>query len=93
MPRSSKARRVPRCIPRAVTAEEFFADISKTVRGIHEFLGLPAVEPVRHQVLNRNPLEFPEPDEDSVKRLREFYRPWNEKLFGVIGRDLGWNDH
>ncbi|MEV5837500.1 sulfotransferase domain-containing protein [Nocardia sp. NPDC052112] len=76
-----------------VTAEDFFADISKTVCGVHEFLGLPAVEPVHHHVLNRNPLEIPEPDADSVARLREFYRPWNEKLFEVIGCDLGWNDH
>ncbi|MEU0504045.1 sulfotransferase [Nocardia sp. NPDC005998] len=76
-----------------VTAEDFFADICKTVRGIHEFLGLPAIEPVLHHVLNRNPLEFPDPDDASVARLREFYRPWNEQLFELIDRDLGWNDH
>ena len=50
-------------------------------------------EPFRHHVSNRNPLEFPEPDEDSVARLCELYRPCNEKLFEVIGRDLEWNDH
>lgn len=76
---------------RIVSANDFFGDISKTVCDIHEFLGLPPVEPVRHHILNKNPLEFPKPDDESIARLREFYRPWNEKLFTLLDRDLGWN--
>ncbi|MGW4353487.1 sulfotransferase domain-containing protein [Nocardia sp. NPDC004582] len=76
-----------------VAAEDFFADASKTVCGIHEFLGLPAIEPEPHtEVTNRNPLEFPPADAATLTRLREFYRPYNEELFELLGRDLGWND-
>ncbi|GAB4583122.1 sulfotransferase domain-containing protein [Nocardia sp. IFM 10818] len=75
-----------------VTAEEFFADIPKTVCRIHEFLGLPQVVPQIRTVLNRNPLDFPPLDAETAARLREFYRPWNERLFDLLERDLGWND-
>ncbi|WP_433670617.1 sulfotransferase domain-containing protein [Nocardia sp. CA-136227] len=75
-----------------VAAEDFFADVSRTVCGIHEFLGLPAVEPELHaEVVNRNPLEYPPAEAESLGRLREFYRPYNEELFELLGRDLGWN--
>lgn len=75
-----------------VKAEDFFDDIGKTVREIHEFLGLPPIEPDPHGVLNQNPLQFPPADEESRAKLREFYRPWNERLYDVLDRDLGW-DH
>ncbi|MFJ9362927.1 hypothetical protein ACIRRA_00695 [Nocardia sp. NPDC101769] len=39
-----------------VAAEDFFAGVPATVCGIHEFLGLPAIEPQLHaEVLVRNP--------------------------------------
>lgn len=76
-----------------VVAEDFFADAVAAVCGIHEFLGLPAIEPEPHaEVLNRNPLEFPAPDAESLARLRAFYHPYNERLFELLERDLGWND-
>ncbi|MTE11476.1 hypothetical protein [Nocardia aurantiaca] len=75
-----------------VVAEDFFADVSETVCGIHEFLGLPAIGPrLRAHVLNRNPLEFPLAEAESLARLREFYRPYNERLYELLDRDLGWN--
>ncbi|MTJ60889.1 hypothetical protein GL305_34675 [Nocardia seriolae] len=76
-----------------VAAEDFFADVTKTVCGIHEFLGLPAIPPRPHAaVLNRNPLEFPPAEAESMARLRQFYRPHNELLFELLERDLGWNN-
>jgi hypothetical protein len=33
-----------------------------------------------------------EPDEATLRGLGEYYRPHNERLFALIGRDLGWHD-
>ena len=33
-----------------------------------------------------------EPDEATLRALGEHYRPHNERLFELIGRDLGWHD-
>lgn len=72
-------------------AEDFFADTPGTVCAIHEFLGLPALKPDIHEVVNRNPLAVPPADEEARDKLREFYRPWNEKLYALLGRDLNWD--
>jgi hypothetical protein len=74
-----------------VRAEDFFQDIRGTVCGVHEFLGLPPVEPKLHHVLNQNPLKFPDADDTSVTKLREFYKPWNAELYELLGADLGWD--
>jgi hypothetical protein len=33
-----------------------------------------------------------EPDERTLRELAAYYRPHNERLFRMIGRDLGWHD-
>jgi sulfotransferase family protein len=71
-------------------SEDFFQDPARTVCGIHEFLGLPPIAPELHEAVNQNPLRPPAAEEDTRSRLREFYRPWNEKLYQLLDRDLGW---
>jgi hypothetical protein len=71
-------------------SEDFFADISGTVCRIHEFLGLPPIPPLLHGVVNQNPMKSPEFADDTRSRLREFYRPWNQQLYQLLDRDLGW---
>lgn len=73
-----------------VKAEDFFDDTIATVCAIHEFLGLPPKPPTMHKAVNQNPLQAPRQDPESRARLVEFYRPFNEELYEVIGRDLGW---
>ena len=33
-----------------------------------------------------------EPTEQTLRELGAYYRPHNERLFRLIGRDLGWHD-
>nr|WP_296780762.1 sulfotransferase domain-containing protein [Rhodococcus sp. (in: high G+C Gram-positive bacteria)] len=73
-----------------VRAEDFFDDTVATVRSIHEFLELPPVTPVIHKAVNQNPLKAPPQDPDSRARLVEFYQPFNEELYTLLGRDLEW---
>lgn len=74
-----------------VTADEYFADNPGTMNRIYDFLGLSGLLPVAHANVNENPLKFPSQDERSRDRLREFYAPWNARLYEVLGRDLGWD--
>src|SRR5262249_50668965 len=71
-------------------AEDFFEDIASAVCGIHEFLEIPSLAPEIHEVVNRNPIPPPPMEEETRQKLVEFYRPWNEKLYTLIDRDMGW---
>ena len=33
-----------------------------------------------------------EPDAQTLRELGAYYRPHNERLFALLGRDLGWHD-
>lgn len=75
---------------RVVRAEDFFRSPQETVGGIHEFLGLPRIEPVMRGIVLENPLRLPPADEETNERLRAFYWPWNHQLYEILGEDLGW---
>ncbi|WP_169797442.1 sulfotransferase family protein [Skermania pinensis] len=73
-------------------AEEFFADIPGTLCRVHDFLDLPAVPPTIRPAVNQNPLPgLPPRDPETDRRLAEFFAPWNEQLYELLDRDLGWN--
>ncbi len=72
-------------------AEDFFQNTSSAVEGIHEFLGLQPMKPEIHKVINQNPIKPPPVDEETQRRLHDFYRPWNEKLYALLDRDMGWD--
>lgn len=71
-------------------AEDFFKDVRGTICELHRFLGIPAIEPQLHEIKNQNPIKAPPFDDETRAKLKEFYRPWNEKLYEVIGRDMNW---
>ena len=60
------------------------------VCGIHEFLGLTPIKPEIHQIANQNSIKAPPFDKEAREKLKAFYRPWNEKLYALLDRDMGW---
>jgi len=71
-----------------VDAAEFFRDPRSTAKQIYGFLGLPEVEPLVIEEQNPGP---PGKLDDSIREnLAEFFRPYNEELYALLGRDLGW---
>jgi hypothetical protein len=72
-------------------SEDFFKDTVSAVCGIHEFLGIPRKGPEIHKIVNQNPIQAPPMEESTRRRLKEFYRPWNEQLYQLIGRNMGWD--
>lgn len=74
-----------------MAAEDFFRDPVETVVDVQRFLGLRSVAPTLHRgAVNVNHLVTPPEDKDARVALAEFYRPWNEELYDLLDRDLGW---
>jgi len=58
---------------------------------IQTFLEIPKAEIAgTGRPLNRNPLQKEGMDESSRRALKEFYQPYNEKLYALIGARYGW---
>lgn len=77
---------------RVLDVGEYFLDANSFLKEIQGFVGLPRVEtlPAFSRKMNENPLKLPKPDEASLAKLREFFRPHNEKLWDVIGERFSW---
>jgi len=84
-------QRFPRERVRILRAEDFFEDIAGTVCDLHRFLDLPPIAPQIHKVMNKNPLPAPPFEPETREKLRAFYRPWNEQLYVLLGRDMRWD--
>jgi hypothetical protein len=72
-----------------LTSEEFFSDTPRVFSQVLEFLGLPPWAPPRFNAFNPGTYSEMEP---SMRRwLVEYFAPHNERLYQLIGRDLGWS--
>ncbi len=71
-----------------LTLEDLVADPHRTLDGVHEFIGLPP-----HRYAELKPLHTASYDAippDVHARLTEYFRPRNQRLYRLLGRDLGW---
>jgi Sulfotransferase domain len=71
-----------------LTLEDLAADPQGTLDAVHEFLELP-----RHRYEGLRALHvatYDPVDPDVRARLSEYFRPLNERLYELVGRDFGW---
>jgi hypothetical protein len=71
-----------------MTLEELAEDPQHALDGLHRFLELPP-----HRYENLPPLHTAVYDSIAPElraRLAEYFRPHNERLYELLGRDLGW---
>ncbi len=72
--------------------EDYFQDRSQSLADACEFLGVPALSlPEVDFRVNENPLRLPPPDEESLQKLSDFYRPYNEQLWDLLGEQFDWS--
>jgi hypothetical protein len=69
--------------------EELVTEPERALERIHEHLGLPAYRNGELPVLNAGTYE--PMAEATRERLREYFRPHNERLRELIGIDFGWS--
>lgn len=71
---------------------DYFIDRNQFLEEIYRFVGLPDFEcPPSQDKVNENPLNLPPPDDDSIQKLAEFYKPHNEKLWNLIDKKFDWS--
>jgi hypothetical protein len=76
---------------RVCDVADYFRDRNAYLLRLEAFLGLPHVPLPQHlPVANRNPVEVPMADPASIAKLREFFEPYNRRLWNVIGTTYSW---
>ena len=74
-----------------INACDFFKETERTLMEIYGFLGLPEYRPlITDKIYNRNRIKTAPLDEDAKYILSEFYKPYNQKLYNLIGKTYNW---
>ena len=71
--------------------EEFFANPQKSLNEVFKFLGLPEHTLKTYRQYHRSKLPNLKIKSNTEKKLKEFYRPYNQELETLLGRKLPWN--
>lgn len=81
------------CFPREsflfLKSESFFDDPQKTLKAVFDFLGLPGHRLREFDVKRKGEYDAPI-DPALAEEMAEFFRPHNERLYGLLGEDFGW---
>lgn len=74
-----------------LSAEDLFENPTEITRQMFEFLDLPQ-PPSALDLSPKNVGEYAKRMEPATRRkLAEYFRPHNERLYALLGRDLGWS--
>jgi Sulfotransferase domain len=71
-----------------LTLEELAADPQRTLDGVHDFLELPPRRP--DQLQARFAFDYAALPGETRRRLEDYFRPHNERLYELVGIDFGW---
>lgn len=73
-----------------IESERFFGNSAAIYEEVLEFLGLPAFKLPEYSNLNKYPYEKMKPE--TRKRLVEYFRPHNKRLYELLGRQFDWDN-
>ena len=74
-----------------IKSEEFFEQPQRVLDGVFQFLGVQAFKINDFPVLRKGAYQIGM-SRQTIQKLTEFYRPHNERLYQLIGRDMGWDE-
>lgn len=72
-----------------IRSEDFFEDQAKVIKQVCDFIGVERYDyasPITSNVSKYDPI-----NEQTRKRLKQYFKPLNKKLYELIGRDMGWD--
>jgi hypothetical protein len=72
-----------------VCSEEMYADPAAMLDRVLAFVGLPPWRPADFKAFNQKP--YPGLAPDTRARLAAHFAPHNQRLYELLGRDLGWS--
>lgn len=70
---------------------DYFSQQEPFMNRIYDFVGLPRTSVLEFDArANENPMQTPPASKDVVNRLKEFFAPYDDKLWDVIGQKFDW---
>jgi hypothetical protein len=69
-------------------SEELYERAPKSLTTVFKFLGLPEWEPKALEPLLKG--HYPPMDRATKRRLEEYFKPYNRRLYEYLGVDFGW---
>jgi len=73
-----------------ISSEELATNTDKTISEIFEFLEVP-IQKIS-DLTKQNEIKYPKMKDSTREILINFFKPHNEKLFGMLGRRFNWNE-
>ena len=73
-----------------ISSEELATNTDKTISEIFEFLEVP-IQKIS-DLTKQNEIKYPKMKDSTREILINFFKPYNEKLFGMLGRRFNWNE-
>ena len=70
-------------------SESFFKNPSYALNQIYEFLNLPKFQAKQHTHYNSR--KYPPMKPETRKQLIEYFKPYNEELYKLIGKSFDWD--
>ena len=70
--------------------EDLQTNTEHTLSEIFEFLEIP-IQKIE-DVTRQNKIKYPKMDSSTREILNNFFKPYNEKLFSLLGKKFNWND-
>jgi hypothetical protein len=74
-----------------VRSEDMYENPGLAVQPVFDFLGLPPYEMDEYKPLYK-PRDYKVMSSETRKRLVDYFKPYNERLYELIGRDMGWDE-
>ena len=75
-----------------IQSEEFFKHTSKMYKEVLEFLDLSNWEPNEYVQYKKREYKQPKMNPETRKKLVEYFKPHNERLYEFLGRRFDWDE-
>ena len=75
-----------------IQSEEFFKDTSRIYKEVLEFLNLPNQELPEYKQIGKAKYKQPKMNPETRKKLVEYFKPHNERLYEFLGRRFDWDE-
>jgi len=83
-------KKIPRQNIFIISSEDLQTNTEHTLSEIFEFLEIP-IQKIE-DVTRQNKIKYPKMDSSTREILNNFFKPYNEKLFSLLGKKFNWND-
>ena len=73
-----------------IESSDLITSFNETINEILSFIDVPQ-ENLKIMFLNKSRVNEKEKYRSDIMYLRDFYKPYNEKLYRLLGKEFNWN--